>query len=82
MLEHLASASRRVGMQAHMVPTLISTIDHLTTFEYPYVAFSPNLEKETRDCKRKMLMIVTLRSLLVLLKEIPDERMLLTRYPR
>ena len=46
-------------------------VDHFTTAEYPHVAFSPELAKETRDCRRKMLIMVTLeRQLALCCKEI------------
>ena len=59
-------------------------VDHFTTAEYPHVAFSPELAKETRDCRRKMLIMVTLERQLALLQANKKKGggALLTRCPR
>ena len=54
-------------MQAQIMPMQISRLDHFWTSEYPQVAFSSVWENETRDCRRRMLTIVTLWHVSVLL---------------
>ena len=53
--------TRRLGMQAQIMPTFISIVDHWDTGRLSQVGLL-ELAKWTRDCRRRMLTIVTLRA--------------------
>lgn len=48
------------GMQAHMMPTLVSMVDHLEISTNSQVGFSVSVRNRIADRRRSMLMIVTL----------------------
>lgn len=55
----LSRMRRRVGMQAQMMPTLTSMVDHCDTLRLSQVGLD-ELANEIRDSRRMMLMTVTL----------------------
>lgn len=63
--KNLSSRSRRVGMDAQMMPTLTSMVDHCDTARLFHVGLL-EFAQVVRDCRRTMLMTVTLRSMLEL----------------
>ena len=55
----LTRRSRRLGMQAHMMPTLISIVDQTPVDQLSHVGLI-EVANVTRPCRRTMLTTVTL----------------------